>query len=427
MSGRRRRLYSLVVENLWRRPWSSPWLQTLRQRRNGASEYMLLVLLCPLPHETQLLNPLTRAVYFQVEICAVLLAEAVAPFVASSMLSYSIWLPILVSPAIMTIGGLLLATIPETLEMKTISDQPKLDSQGGTPTFSQRARRYAPAFDASTPWTRFRDSVQDTLRLLRTRDVKLLVPTASLTIPVATVTMSIILRYIPLRFGWTLTQTGMILGVRTGFNILVLLVLLPALGFVLSKKYNQHRDLVLARLSAVLLVVGQVLFAAARDIALALAGLAVLTLGTGAPSLCRAALTRLVDQDSVGRIFGVLAVCEMVGYLVCGVGFGALYQMGMKLGLGSLDGRPRSGGEDWWLALVFYVAAVVYFWCGGMLWLVDAKAEDWDGDDEESLHSSTSTGSSKRVYEVRVLADGRVTRKCPSLENVSVAVQGLKE
>lgn len=220
----------------------------------------------------------------------------------------------------------------------------------------------------------------------------------------------------------------MILGVRTGLNILVLLIFLPALGWLLlstcKKDDKPHRgDLLLARISAVLLFVGQAVFAAAPNITLALAGLMVLTLGTGGPSLCRATLTRLVDQDAVGRIFSVLAVCEMVGYLGCGVGFGALYQTGMELGLGS-DGGLRSGGEDWWLALVFYVAAVVYFWCGGMLWVVDMKAQGcWDDDDVESLHSSrTSSGSSKRVYEVRVLADGRVTRKCPSLENVSVAV-----
>lgn len=335
-------------------------------------------------------------------------------------MSYSVWLPIIVSPAIMATGGLAITMVPETLEMRPIREESRASTQPSTPTFSRRARRYAQVFDASTPWTRLRDSVEATFRLLKTRHVKLLIPTASLTIPVATVTMGIVLRYMPLRFGWTLAQTGMALGVRTGFNILVLLTFLPFLGYVLSKHSSGDRDLSLARVSTALLIVGQILFAVAPSAVLALVGLAVLTLGTGAPSLCRAALTRLVDGDSTGRIFGVLALCEMVGYLVSGVGLSALYQVGMKLGLGP-DGSPRPGGEVWWLALVFYVAAVVYFWCAGMLWIIDPR-EFGDEGDVESVRTGGSDGSPRGVHaQARVLADGRVTRKCPSLENVSVA------
>lgn len=333
---------------------------------------------------------------------------------------HSVWLPILISPAIMAVGGLLMTMIPETLHMSLAQEKQKT-GQPNTPTFSKRARRYAQTmnFDPSTRWSRIRDSAHATLRLLKTPDLKLLLPTASLTIPVATITMSLVLRYIPLRFGWTLTQTGMILGVRTGFNILVLLVFIPALGWLVSKGGgDRDRDVTLARVSVVLLVVGQTVFAAAPTVVAALVGLSILTLGTGAPSLCRAALARTVDSDSTGRVFGVVAVCEMVGYLVGGVGFGALYQVGLKMGLGP-DGTPRAGGDDWWLALVFYIAAVVYFWCGGMLWVVNPKAAAGrlDGD-MGSVRSGSSGGSEKSAHEMRVLADGRVTRKYPSLESV---------
>lgn len=346
----------------------------------------------------------------------------------------SVWLPIILSPVIMAIGGLALTIlIPETLEMRShaTSTHPPGSS---TPTFSKRAQRYhcaaARAFDASTPWTRLRAGVQAALRLLGARDVKLLLPTATLAIPVATVTMSTALRYMPLRFGWTLAQAGMALGARTGLNMLVLLAFLPLLQRVLARKHRgdrRHVVVSLARVSTALLAAGQVLFAAAPTAVLALVGLGVLTLGTGAPSLCRAALVRLVvdvddnNRDAVGRLFGLLALCEMVGYLAGGVGLGALYQVGMELGLGP-DGSPRSGGEAWWLALVFYVAAFVYFWCAGMLWIVDAKDFGSEGDVESVHTGSSSGGSSRGAEEAHVLADGRVTRKCPSLENVTVAI-----
>lgn len=368
-----------------------------------------------------LLTFVRSAAYFQLEICAVLLAESVAPLAAAAMMGYSIWLPLLASPVIIAIGGLLVTAIPETLELKSTTERARAETQPTAPVFSRRARRYAQTFDPSTPWTRFCDSGRAVLRLVKARDIKLLIPAASITIPVATVAVNLTLRYVPLRFGWTLTQTGMMLGVRTTLNILVLLVGLPALGSIVARQAGEGHDLVLARISTVLLFVGQAVFAVAPNMPVALVGLAVFTLGTGASSLCRAALIRLVGVDSVGRLFGVLAVCEVVGYVACGVGFGSLYQVGMKLSLGS-DGASRPDRGDWWLALPFCVAAAFYFWAGGMLWVVDSKHSVEDQMDVEDPHRGIPGAGSRSAFEARVLADGRVTRKYPSLDNALVVM-----
>ncbi|KAG6358864.1 hypothetical protein INS49_012383 [Diaporthe citri] len=353
-----------------------------------------------------------RATYFQFEICAVLLAEAVAPFVASAMMAHFVWLPILVSPAIMTLGGILISLIPETLDMRH-------DAFGNTrrkvtpsvpraPTFTNRVHKHTPeAIKTPSRWTRFRESLISTIRLLKSRDILALTPSASLTIPVATVTMGITLRYIPIRFGWTLEQTGMVLGVRTGLNILVLLIFLPLLSnSLLSRQDDRDRDMVLARISALLLVAGQLVFACAPDVATACAGLA----------------------GEVGRLFGVLAVFEMAGFLCCGVGLGAVFQAGLARGLGpgtgegAADGKPAPRGREGWLALVFYVAAVVYVVCASLLWLVRKVfgRDDDGGGDTASVCSGASSVS--LLHEARILADGRVTRKHSSLENVAVAV-----
>ncbi|KAI3395476.1 hypothetical protein diail_1262 [Diaporthe ilicicola] len=362
-----------------------------------------------------------RATYFQFEICAVLLAETIAPFVASAMMTYSVWTPILVSPAVMSLGGLFICLIPETLEKR----QKPLDNvrRKVTPSIPTAAalpgRVITSAPEASvttTRWSRFHTSVSSTIQMLKSRDILALIPSASLTIPVATVTIGIMLRYMPIRYGWTIEQTGMILGVRTGLNILVLLIFLPLLSTsLLSRQDDRDRDMVLARLSALLLVAGQAVFACAPNVATACAGLVVLTLGAGLPSLCRAVITRLVDRASVGRLFGVLAACEMAGFMCCGVGFGAVFQSGLSNEIGP-GGEPRSGG---WLSLVFYVATLVYVLCASLLWLV-RRAFGRDGGDAASLHSATSVATS--LHEVRILADGRVTRKHSSLENVAVAV-----
>lgn len=356
------------------------------------------------------------------------------------MMSHSVWIPILVSPAIMTLGGILICLIPETLDTThnafSNTRRKVTPNLARAPTFTDRVHKHTPeALTTPSRWSRFHESLRSIARLLKSRDILALVPSASLTIPVATVTMGITLRYIPIRFGWTIEQTGMVLGVRTGLNILVLLIFLPLLSnFLLSRQDERDRDMVLARISALLLVAGQVVFACAPDAATACAGLAVLTLGTGLPSLCRAVLTRLVDQGEVGRLFGVLAVFEMAGFLCCGVGLGAVFQAGLARGLGSGSGNTTDGaaggnhpapprGREGWLALVFYVAAVVYVVCASLLWLVRkgfGRCDDVDGGDAASVRSGASSVS--LLHEARILADGRVTRKHSSLENVAVAV-----
>lgn len=359
------------------------------------------------------------------------------------MMAHFVWLPILVSPAIMTLGGILICLLPETLDTRH-------DEFGNTrrkvtpsipraPTFTDRVHKHTPEAITTPPrWSRLRESLGSTTRLLKSRDILALAPSASLTIPVATVTMGITLRYIPIRFGWSLEQTGMVLGVRTGLNILVLLIFLPLLGnSLLSRQDDRDRDMVLARISALLLVAGQLVLACAPDPATACAGLAVLTLGTGLPSLCRAVLTRLVDRGEVGRLFGVLAVFEMVGFLCCGVGLGAVFQAGLARGLGpgaaDGDGDGAAGGgnpapprgREGWLALVFYVAAVVYVVCASLLWLVRkvfGRDDDGGGGGGDAASVCSGASSVSLLHEARILADGRVTRKHSSLENVAVAV-----
>lgn len=351
------------------------------------------------------------------------------------MMTYSVWTPILVSPAIMALGGTLICLIPETLPTRPNSlsnPRRKVTPSIGRPvTFTDRVYKHTPeAITTPSRWTRLSKSLTSTTRLLKSRDTLALIPSASLTIPVATVTMGITLRYIPIRFGWTLEQTGMVLGVRTGLNILVLIVFLPVVSTsLLSRQDGRDRDMILARISALLLVAGQAVFASAPTAAVACAGLAVLTLGTGLPSLCRALLARLVDRGQVGRLFGVLAVVEMVGFLCCGVGFGTVFQAGLGRGLGpgpGADGHaPTEGmvlrGWEVWLALVFYVATGVYVVCAGLLWLV-RKGFGRLGDDGDAVSVSSAASSASLLHEARILADGRVTRKHSSLENVALAV-----
>lgn len=364
-----------------------------------------------------------RVLYFHIQMCIMMLGQAVAPFIAAPMMTYSLWLPLLAAPGIVAFGGLLIPMVPDTLAMRRYRENHNQASMSPRKTSN---------FDPSTTlWSRIRDTVRATIHLLKTRDTKLLLPAASLPVPIVTVSTNIVLRYIPVRFGWTLAQTGMFLGACVSLNILVSVFSQPVLAWVMAKSRKEERDLFAARVLIALFVVGMSLFAAAPNLAIALAGLVSMTFGSSAPALSRVSLFRLAANEgySPGQVFGVLAFGEALGFAVCSFGFGALYQLCIhwaKLGAGG------AVEENGWLVLVFYLAAVIIFVCGGMLVILDGKnflQSDALGSDDENgdiarvpaRRAATLTESEINIYEASILADGRVVRNGPCLDCIPFA------
>lgn len=417
--------------------------------------------------------------------CAILLAQAAAPFIAAPMMTYSPWLPLLTAPGILTLGGFLIpCVIPDTLGMRryynyhyhehreaSSSSSSKTKSGGGpAPLGSPRRplpqQTHAPSSSANfdpwaTPWSRAREAARATARLCRARNLQLLLPCASLVVPIVTITTDMVLRYVPARFGWTLAQAGMLLGARTGLTILVLLLILAAgcsipprllsrasrLRTIMGRTSNKEkRDLVLARVSVVFLVAGLTTLAAAANIIAVVIGLAVMTLGSAAPALARASLVRLVAAPreeerryaaAIGQLVGLLALCEAVGFLVCSVGLGALYQWCVHFAQPGADEASASSA----LAFPLYAATAIVFACGWLLGFADVpflrRPEEEEAansaDQEEGRAVSRSAPPPPRLpaaeedeenqsmHVARVLADIRIVRKGPCLEMVCLA------
>jgi MFS-type transporter involved in bile tolerance (Atg22 family) len=70
------------------------------------------------------------------------------------------------------------------------------------------------------------------------------------------------------------------------------------------------------------------------DEAFVVAGLTIAALGSGLPTLCRAMLVGMVDKGRAGTLFGVLAVGEILGFLIFGTSMGALFGVGLKTWIG---------------------------------------------------------------------------------------------
>ncbi|KAF3760480.1 hypothetical protein M406DRAFT_72971 [Cryphonectria parasitica EP155] len=343
-----------------------------------------------------------RGVYFGIQIFAMLLGETLGPFIASAMMLHSIFTPLIASPSFILFGALFIGLLRQQCE--------KPEPQG---------EQTVAGLNTSTLWSRFYGNIRSIWRGLGAWRLRNILATASLTIPAARVMMSIALRYIHLRFGWTITQAGMALGVRTGLSILVMFVFRPALGGFLNRiRGGWNRDLMLARISVMFLLVGQCVFAAAGSMPMVLVGLTILTLGTGAPSLSRAIVMQITFSGSMDSRSASVAMWETSGYLVYGVILAAVNQFGIEAGLQL--GSPSK--EGWALALVFWVSAGVYILLVVMRWSASQECFQCDVRDLERVPPPEGPRACDNgVCEARVLADDRASRGAPGLEGATVS------
>lgn len=166
------------------------------------------------------------------------------------------------------------------------------------------------------------------------------------------------LRYFSNRYGWKLREVGFLLSLQAAINIILILVILPALSHYLLTRclYSpKSKDLILAKVSAVMLAFGALGLAMAPSVSTGIIGLTLWTLGTGFPAIARSLITTLVDQHHIGRLFAIIAIIELLCYMAAAPTQAALYHLGLKW-KGGWQGLPF-----YFLALMYTVAGVAVF------------------------------------------------------------------
>lgn len=117
-----------------------------------------------------------------------------------------------------------------------------------------------------------------------------------------------------------------------------------------------QRDLFLLRGSSACVVAAALVLGLAPTLAVFLSGLALLALGTGCGSLIRTLLSLYVDPAHRSRLFGLVAMVEIVGDIYARPMLAALFSLGMKLSRGD-----QGWGEVWWLlGLPYYGVAALF-------------------------------------------------------------------
>lgn len=314
-----------------------------------------------------------------------LLAEILAPSMASILMAKSPWIPLIVGISAFTFGPALFIFIPETLHM-----HPRA-SESATLTPDAASERSVEINDVDKPGffasitaqaTKSLKEVYSSLSVLHSLPILLLL-LAFVIQPFTRQSVDLSVRYVSNRFHWKLRQAGFLLSLRAFINFVLLLALLPGLSGYLMRHLHfssTEKDLLLARFSVIVLVIGALLIAISPTIILTILGMIVFTLGTGTVALSRSLVTSLVDQEHVGRLYAAIGLVETCGGLAAGPTLAALYTLGLKL-------------QGPWVGLPFFALSMICFVGAIGIWsfgcLTRKHLRDRMSSDEEDVDENT--------------------------------------
>lgn len=287
-----------------------------------------------------------------------LAAQLLGNSVASSLMTKSPWIPILLDGTFLILGTILSVFIPETLHFRTPSTQ----SETALPdSISEGSIKLDDSSFFATIKSHLLDTrrkVTGSLSILNSIPVIILLM-AFILYPFNNISVGICIRYISNRFKWSLSQAGYLLSLRGLINIGVTLGLLPGLSYILIHRLrlsSREKDLLLAKFSIVLLVFGALLIATSGKISLTITGLIVWTFGTGFLSLVRSLITNLVDEQHIGRLYAIISIVETIGTLVAGPTLAGFYNLGLRW-------------QGSWIGLPFFLLSIVSFLAGVDVWV----------------------------------------------------------
>jgi len=267
--------------------------------------------------------------------CGGLTASMIGPTIAAFLMQRSPWIPLLLGLVVIILGVLLIMFVPETLHLRVRTgvvepvNPPEIDPINiETPSTNEE--------------TSFRSQVKDQVRnayrnVYESTEALHSAPVILLSLAfglhkVTGLAMDVVLRYISKRFHWKLSDVSFLLSMRAFINLILLLLILPGLSNLLLRIHltSRGKDLLIARVSIVLLAGGGLIIAASPTIGLTISGLIIFTLGMGFFAICRSLVTSCVDQQHVARLYAALAVIEACGSFAAAPLFAALYNVGLN-------------------------------------------------------------------------------------------------
>ncbi|MCJ1351939.1 MAG: hypothetical protein MMC33_001923 [Icmadophila ericetorum] len=274
---------------------------------------------------------------------AMLLAEVTGVPISAALMIRNIWMPSCIAIGIELFGVLLMIfTLPETLHSNEQGQEDPDLSTNGRAGDILKAKHGHRLHDN---WKKVKVAVDNVLRdsafIFRSPELLLLLSTFFVHI-LGRVSLGLILQYTSKKFGWTIAQASFLLSLRAAVNLILLLLILPAISHLLTSKLHMQaktKDLHVARWSALLLATGDFTIAFSPNLGILTTGLFIYALGSGFSAVVRSLVTQTVKPDEIGRLSAVISIVDTIGAIFSGPFLAATYRWGLSLG-GPWIGMP---------------------------------------------------------------------------------------
>ncbi|KAK6215273.1 major facilitator superfamily transporter [Colletotrichum tabaci] len=193
--------------------------------------------------------------------------------------------------------------------------------------------------------------LRESLSLLASPSLVMLLVATLSSYPVVLSTLQFMTIFASKRYHVSLSQTGYLLSLYGLGVFFTIVAILPGVSKLLASPKtpeplrftdDNRRDLFLARVSSVALLLGALSMAASPTIGAFIGGLAILSLGSGWGSYVRSLCAVYVDAAHRTRLYSIISVVETVGMTFTEPMLAGLFGLGMRLG-GLWIGLPYVG------------------------------------------------------------------------------------
>ncbi|KAL6825282.1 major facilitator superfamily domain-containing protein [Trichoderma camerunense] len=279
------------------------------------------------------------SVFYKVYAMNLIISVAVNPL-AGWLLSVDPWLAMWIGNGILVVGMLSSAFIPETLKLRQAADNKRRGQDTPPPVEdeSEPSTRKIPAARdlARRAWFSVKNDVSHVWHFIfASKSVVLLLLAYGPFYLIKLALVLDILQYMTRRFNWEWSTATYINTISSLTAVFTLLVVLPVASNILTTYFHYNairRDLLLARISIVVFIIGSTLTAVAGVPWLFICSMVITNLGMGIGTLCRALLNAVVEPHTIATLNTTMSTMEtLMGFIGSPV-MGWLLSRGMELG-----------------------------------------------------------------------------------------------
>ncbi|OTB02042.1 hypothetical protein M426DRAFT_322992 [Hypoxylon sp. CI-4A] len=277
----------------------------------------------------------SRAIGFMRIHVTSMVGNLISPALASVMMSLTgPWPVMLLSFILWIVATAMITLIPETFHRAPPSDNEVSPST----TFKSRALEGL-------------NQLKDSLSMIRIPSVALIFSICLISIPVVVCTLQFMVQFISKRYQVPLAKTGYVQSVYGVAHIVVVLLIIPFISALLVHPSTpgwlrvadeRSRDLKLVRWSYGTFIVGSFVLGLSPVLPVFVAGLILMSLGSGSASFAKSIAATHVDAEHRSRLFTIMTLLEVVSDVWATPALAGLFTLGMRLG-GEWIGLPYFG------------------------------------------------------------------------------------